>query len=256
MTSQGIFSSIKQANLYWQPPTYSILLSAWRGLNNSIFFARLFSILCTCSIIYTSFLLSKRFVQKVHPIWISSVVAFNPYLIWAAVEIRLYAFAILLSALLLFFFFEGYVNEPFSLKPRWFYFFLSVITFYTHFFLVFVLIANGLALVSIRRWKAFRIYFISTGIAGMLFMPLFLLFLFRLPNRFEVYSDSVSLSSSFRFIVFSVTNFIVYIWRESSFLSRVLRIAFAFTLSIVCFLSLWMQKLLINQSWFTIWKLR
>jgi uncharacterized membrane protein len=253
-TSQGILFSIKQAlYLEFQPPLYAILLSVWRGLNDTIFFARLFSILCTSSTIYITFFLSKRFVQKIHPVWMSSVVAFNPYLIWAAVEVRPYAFAILFSALLLLFFFEGYVNQPYSLRARWVYFFLSVLGLYTHFFLAFILIANGLALVGIRRWKAFRIHLITVTISGLLFLPLFLFLVSRLPDRIEAYSDPVPLIRSFRFIVLSFTSFIIYIWKEPTFVSRILRLTSAIVILSVIFFAFKKNYRFIHENHLIVW---
>ncbi|WP_088890101.1 glycosyltransferase family 39 protein [Leptolyngbya ohadii] len=234
-TSRDVVFAVQHGlNYEWQPPVFPALLNLWRSLNGSIFFARLFSVLCSTLTIYVGFLLSKRFIHNIHPAWIAGILAFNPYLIWAGVEIRLYALSILFSALLLLFFYDGYLADNGSSRARWIYFFLSILGLYTHFFLAFVLIANGAALLFLRRWRALSTYIVFTAIAGLCFLPFFLLLVARLSDRLEAYNDPVPLTRSLSFVVLSITNFIVYIWKDSSFSSRVFRAFWGLAIPLVC----------------------
>ncbi len=158
-----------------QSPLYFILLNLWRSLNSSIFFARLFSILCIALAIYVVAGVSRRFLKDIHPCWVTASVAFNPFVIWAAVEIRLYAFTILLSALLLLSFFDGYLTKVPQTKARWFYVAFSVLAIYTQYYIVFLLVANAVALLVLRRWHAFRNYLFGTIIVGLCFAPMLLI---------------------------------------------------------------------------------
>ena len=107
-SSQGPGYALKRAlNVEIQAPLYFILLSIWRSLNSSIFFARLFSILCISLSIFVAAKVSQRFFEKIHPGWITVTIALNPFVIWAAVTIRLYALLIFISILLILFFYDG-----------------------------------------------------------------------------------------------------------------------------------------------------
>ncbi len=168
--------AIHQA-LYFElhPPLYFILLNLWRSFNSSLFFARLFSVLCTALAIYVVAGISQRFLKEIHPCWVAASVAFNPFVIWVAVEIRLYAFAILLSALLLLLFFDGYLTEVPQTKARWFYVLFSVLALYTQYYFGFLLVANALTLLVLRRWCALLGYFFGMIIVALCFTPIILI---------------------------------------------------------------------------------
>ena len=98
-SGKDIWYAVKHALQFeMQPPLYFVLLNLWRSLSDSAFFASLFSILCITLTLYVVAELALRFDKESHPGWITAVIALNPFVIYAAVEIRVYAFAILLSA--------------------------------------------------------------------------------------------------------------------------------------------------------------
>lgn len=161
-----------------QPPLYFILLNLWRRLNDSIFFARLFSVLCTGLMLRTVVAVSRRYLPEVSPVWIVAAIAFNPFLIWAAVEMRVYALALLLSALLLLLFFDGFLqDEPSSASrlrraSRLLYVLVSILALYTQYYLGFLLVANAVALLVLRRWRSLTAYLVCMCVAAICFAPM------------------------------------------------------------------------------------
>lgn len=172
-SSKDIGYAITQA-IYFeeQSPPYFVLLTLWRNFNESIFFARLLSIICISLTIYLSALISKRFFEELNPNWLAAIVAFSPYTIAAAVEIRLYALSTLFAALLLILFFDGYLSDQHRPLARKLYVAIAIISIYTHYFLAFLLIANGFALLGLRRTRALRCYLLDMVIVGALFLPM------------------------------------------------------------------------------------
>jgi uncharacterized membrane protein len=147
-TSRGVQYAIQQAiGFEEQAPLYFLLLSLWRMINDSIFFARLSSVASISLTIY-------------------------PFIIWAAIEIRLYAFSILLSACLILLFLEAYWSESPQRKVRWFYILAATASVYTHYFLGFLIIAQGATLLVSSRWKALRTFLLDMVIVSILFVPM------------------------------------------------------------------------------------
>jgi Dolichyl-phosphate-mannose-protein mannosyltransferase len=155
-----------------QPPLYFILLNLWRKLNDSIFFARLFSALCAGLTLYTIIHLSRRYLREVSPAWIVAALAFNPFLIWAAVEMRVYALVLLLSALLLLLFFDGFLEDEPRFISRLLYVLVSILALYTQYYLGFLLVGNFVALLVLRRWRSLLAYLLSMCVVAICFAPM------------------------------------------------------------------------------------
>lgn len=155
-----------------QAPLYYLLLSLCRKLSASIFWARMFSVAAIAATIKLAASLARRFFKEIHPAWLAAAVAFHPFIIWAAVDIRAYALVILLSALLLLLFFDGFLAENVSKRARLFYILVSVLALYTHYYLGFMLVANAAALVALKRWRALRSYLLAMIVVGLCFAPM------------------------------------------------------------------------------------
>jgi hypothetical protein len=156
-TSQDVAYAVDQAiHFELQAPFYFGFMSIWRNLDNSIFFARLFSILC----IVLSALVIKRLVLRympdINPVWPLAVFLLSPITIYAEVDMRCYALVTLISSLLLLNFYDGYIDEKRDVRARIFYALLAVVALYTHYYTGFLLAANGLSLIANRNWKSFR----------------------------------------------------------------------------------------------------
>ncbi|MDX2240327.1 MAG: glycosyltransferase family 39 protein [Leptolyngbyaceae cyanobacterium bins.302] len=177
-TGRDLYYAINHSISYQiQPPTYFVLLHLWRNLNDSIFFARLFSVICAALTIYVIAELSKRFVRGIHPGWVTACICLNPFLIWAAIELKVPALFMLLSALLFLLFHDGYLTEDPQSWIRWLYTLVAIIGLYTQYFIGFILVANAVVLLCLKRWKQLRDYLISMVIVSISFAPV-LLFVF------------------------------------------------------------------------------
>lgn len=183
-TNSNLMTALQRALFFeLQPPFYFLILNLWRSLNQSIFFARFLSILFTCATVYATWRLSKQFFKKVHPAWATSLVAFNPFVIWAATEIRCYALVLLLSALLLLFFFDGYISKESHNHKRLIYLGFSIISLYTHYYLGFLLVANAIVLLFFKKWSTLRSYLYGMSIVAFSFIPM----LFVLPHQMNLH---------------------------------------------------------------------
>ncbi len=158
-----------------QAPLYFWMLSVWRQIDGSIFFARAFSILCSLASIKVAFDVARRFLpeyaRKFAPI-IVAVFALHPLLFWASTEIRGYALVILLSGLLLRFFYDAYLAEKPALKDRVIYIVIAAVSLYTNYFLGFILVGNFCALLALRKFRQATHYLGHMAIVGALFSPL------------------------------------------------------------------------------------
>jgi len=202
-----------------QPPAYFVLLYLLRRLSTSIFIARLFSIFCISLSIYVAAQVSTRYLKDIHPGWIASVVAFNPLTIYAAVEIRVYALVILLSVLLLLFFYDGYLSKVPKPKSRYFYILLSILALYTQYYLGFILVANASALLVLRRWKIFWSYVIGMIIVALAFTPMLFVLVKQLTaqsNTIRSVSSNVSLLKGIRFLFYRLCEYVLPMhWQDA-----------------------------------------
>jgi 4-amino-4-deoxy-L-arabinose transferase-like glycosyltransferase len=155
-----------------QAPLYFWLLSLWREISSSIFFARLFSVLCSVIAIKFFFDLASRLFTRNVAIFAAAVFALHPYLVWASLEIRVYSFVVLLSVLILKFFEEGFVSTDERKKSRILFLVFSVLGLYTSYYVGFLLVGCFAALLVTKRWKAAKNYILRMIVAGIAFLPL------------------------------------------------------------------------------------
>ncbi|MEP6903182.1 MAG: glycosyltransferase family 39 protein [Actinomycetota bacterium] len=173
-TFQNVFADEKQAPLYFW------LLSLWREINHSIFFARIFSIVCSVLAIKFFYDLARKLFDEKAAIFITTFFALHPFLIWASLEIRVYSLVVLLSVLLLKLFLDGYLSEENISRegvkaPRKmpiFYVLTAIIALYTNYYLGFLLIGCFAALVVMRKQKKARQFFLQMLFVGLAILPL------------------------------------------------------------------------------------
>jgi hypothetical protein len=176
-----------------QAPLYFALMSVWRALDDSLFFARLFSILCICATILVVPSLVERFAaakaendSRFLRFALPLVFALHPYAVWASVEARVYALVVLLSALLMLVWFDAYAApKDNARKMQAFYVLLAALALYTNYYLGFLLFANACALLWLKKWKAFAFYVAQMCAVGLLFLPL----VFAVREQFAVNAD-------------------------------------------------------------------
>lgn len=173
-TSRGPGYAYSQAlGFELQPPLYFVSLSLWRGIDDSLFVARLFSTLCTTASLFVLALVARRFLPKLHPAWLVGAAAFNPILLYAATEARCYGLAMLIGSLLLLFFHDAFLVE--KTRRRWpalVAFSLSAIAgLHTFYFLGFQLVGLAAGLLVLKRWHELRTYLLNMVIVGAAFVP-------------------------------------------------------------------------------------
>lgn len=152
-----------------QAPFYFLLLALWRTVNSGVFFARLLSPLCIALGAYF-FYKTVRFVLDIeNSRWLLLVFLLNPYTVWAALEIRLYAFAILLSILLIYTIIRFYKEN--RKKYLWWFLIISLIGLYTQYYFSFLIFSIGISVLFFKGFKAFFKLSSYLIVVVLLFIP-------------------------------------------------------------------------------------
>lgn len=180
-TQHGFFQAFNNLfNDEKQAPLYFLLMSLWRKLSDSIFFARLFSIICSALAIKAFFDLAREIWKDKTALLVAAFFALHPFLFWASLEIRLYSLVILLSVLLLKFFYNGYFDREIisregakaQRKAQICFVLTAVIALYTNYYLGFSLVGCFVALLVLRRWSQAKSYFLQMLFVSLAILPL------------------------------------------------------------------------------------
>jgi len=149
-TGQGIAHAYARAvGFERQGPLYFVLLAIWRSIDASVFFARLFSVACIAGFLAVMAPLLRR-VWPTAPLFVFAAIAFNPFVVYAGTEIRLYAGALLVSALLVRFFLDGFYDHQ-RPSARIGFVAAAIAAAYLQYYLMFALVGFGTALLFQRR---------------------------------------------------------------------------------------------------------
>lgn len=155
-----------------QSPFYFLILNLWQTLNSSIFFARLFSIVCSLLAIKLFHELTRKLFDDLKSKIVTAFFAFHPFLIWTSLEINIFALVVLFSVLLLKLAFENFSNTERTptIQSQIFFIIIAILAIYTNFYLLFLLIGIFLALL-ITKWesltKAFFLQFLVIFCTGL-----------------------------------------------------------------------------------------
>jgi hypothetical protein len=174
-TSGSVGFAFDQATHFeLQPPVYFVVLSLWRSLDASPFFARSFSALCGAAAVLTTGALSRRILPRANPALAAAVIATHPLVIWAGSEIRVYALTILLSALLALVAWVTYLEPVHPARSaRWGYVALAVLALHTQYYLGLLLVGYGVALLARAGWRKFALYAQDMAVVLVACAPLF-----------------------------------------------------------------------------------
>jgi len=158
-TAKGVIYALKKSVKFeLQPPLYFVVLSIWRIASISLFWARLFSIICYALSIYVGHNLLKKVSHRSNPFLFTALLAFNPIIIYMGSYARLYALLILEILSLLFLFHSLYIDERPSRWKRFAFIVLSVIGLYTQYFVGIFLFAAGISLLILSNHKVLKRY--------------------------------------------------------------------------------------------------
>lgn len=157
-----------------QAPLYFWVLSLWRSLNDSIFFARLFSIICSVAAIKLFAGLAARLFEPRAALLATAFFALHPFLIWASLEIRVYSLVILLSVLLMRLFLDAFTidDQGASWRREIPFLVVALTALYTNYYLGFLLVGLFVALLMMKKWPAVRDYVLLMLVAGAAFVPM------------------------------------------------------------------------------------
>ena len=169
-TSNNFTDVIKQSyGFEGQPPVYFILLSFWRKISSSIFFARLFSLVFVALAAYFFHRLARLISGNNYSRWLLVLFLLNPFTVWAGMEIRLYAFLLFLSVAAIYFFFSFYNSN----KNKYLYLLIStcLVGIYTQYFFAFLIAGFAASLLLFNGWKVFFRFCLYMLPVLLLFLP-------------------------------------------------------------------------------------
>ncbi len=151
-TGAGVAAAWQRAVAFEdQPPLYFVIEAAWRWWNEtSVVFARLPSVLFAAAAVALIVCAAHRIAPRTPPPVVAAIAAFHPLVIWAAVEMRVYAMVLLIGAGLTALFFAGFLGEKRSRRAQVGYTLLALAGLYTQYFVGFLLAAHCLTLIVLR----------------------------------------------------------------------------------------------------------
>lgn len=171
-TSGSLPHTIHQAIFFEQnAPLYFVALWVWRHVSESYQWARMLSVLCVAATIAFVPPIARRYVPEISPIPLTLAVAFNPLSIWAAVEIRSYALAMLLGAAVAYTGYDAFLVQrpkPYALPA---FVAAAAIAAYTQYFILFLVAGFGLVLLVRRAWVPLARYAAACAATVLLFIP-------------------------------------------------------------------------------------
>jgi hypothetical protein len=171
-TAHGVGYALSRAMTYeLQAPLYFGILAAWREIDPSVWFARLFSVLCATAFIFVLAKIGARVAPEFEPVPFALLGALNPFVVMAALEIRLYALALLISGVMWLTFDDGFASGA-SRKARIAFVLLSICGITVQYFLAFMLVGFGCGLVVLRRPTALAAFVACSSIVGLATVPL------------------------------------------------------------------------------------
>jgi hypothetical protein len=171
-TAHGVGYAIHRALTYeLQAPLYFALLAALRTLGDSVFVAREFSVAADLGTTLVCAAIARRIWPERDPWILCALVALNPFGVFAGLEIRTYALALLEDAALIALFFEGFFYDA-NRRARIAFVVLAAVGLYTQYFIAFELVALFAALVVKGRVAPAIAYTIASTIAVAAFVPI------------------------------------------------------------------------------------
>ncbi len=154
-TLHGIAYALHRSVFYeHQAPVYFLLVAALRPVSASVFFAREISVALVVATTVVSAWLARSVWPGRDPAVFCALLAANPFMVFAALEIRLYALALLLQAVLYVCFFHGFYDGS-SRGARIGFAVCATIAIYTQYFSALNVAGCCLALLVAGRYRTF-----------------------------------------------------------------------------------------------------
>jgi uncharacterized membrane protein len=193
-TSRDLGYAFQQAIGFEQnAPLYFLLLTVWRHLSAGVFSLRLFSVACIAIAVALVPALVRRYAPRADAGLVTLAAACNPFAVWAAVEMRVYAMIVLVSALLLLACFDAFFTERPSRSAVVLYAICAAVAVYTQYYLAFLIAAQAVTILVYRRASLLR-FVIATGAAALAFAPMLAI----VPAQVENFKDAFASPSLVR----------------------------------------------------------
>lgn len=165
-TSSGSLSYAfhQSGDFEYQPPVYFMALTLWRNVSDSVLWARLFSVI----LVFISQVLFYNFAKKISDrkmaAFFSILFIANPWVVYASLEIRTFALVIFLSLLILINFYNTYYNDQITKANRAIFILFAILGIFTQYYIGFLLFANAVVLLLLKKWKSLRFYILDMTI--------------------------------------------------------------------------------------------
>jgi hypothetical protein len=199
------FAFTESYNFEGQPPVYFVLLSIWRNLSDSLFFARSFSVLFVLLSGLLIYKLCRILLDHYFSALIMVLFLITPFIVSQSFDARLYSFIIFLSLSSLYTFYKAYLLDSKSSVYKLFHCFISLTGVFTEYFFIFPLIAQAIALIPLRGLKKFINYSLIQFPVAILFGINYLI----VSRGLNIYSgNSLLPAEMFRRLLMSVQNFL------------------------------------------------
>lgn len=169
-TSRSLVYAFNQAlHFELQAPLYFVLVSMWRFFSDSIFWARLFSILAIfVALLIFDKILRGRITQRFFPLLFFAI---HPLSIWAAMEIRVYAFSVLTVGAYLYFLVCHYKDNTEKRRNRLMHIGLIIAGLFSFYYFGFILAGVFAYLLFFNR-KLLKPYILDLIIPALLLIPM------------------------------------------------------------------------------------
>ena len=143
-----------------QAPLYFVLEAVWREANGSLWWARLPSLLCTLALFFVFRRIGRRLVPEANSLPFATLATLNPFVVFAAFEIRLYALALLLAGCMWLLFEAGFVADADAdarglTLTRIGFVAVTIAAIYVQYFLAFALVGYAVVLAVRVERRAF-----------------------------------------------------------------------------------------------------
>lgn len=176
-TEKSFYEIFQNLKIDVHPPLYYYIIHVFNFVfGNTIFSARLVSVIFSLLGIYSIYLLSKELFNKKVAVISVALLVVNYFHIYHAQEARMYGMLFVTTAFA-FLFLIKFIKQP-SLKSAVWYAIFASLMIYTQFFALFTLIAQYLILLffiltqtTITQKKFFQYTFISGVVTAILYLP-------------------------------------------------------------------------------------
>jgi len=148
LAKNGIQNLWEIAKADVHPPLYYLLLHLWIKVSTNVTFIRFFSVLFAITSIIIAYLFSKEILNEKVGLFTSFSLSISPLFVHHSQEIRMYSLLLFFMLTSTYFFWKFTKDK--KILSAILYVFFSVCGFYTHYYILFIIIAQLIYLTSVN----------------------------------------------------------------------------------------------------------